>query len=1178
MVVLRALLDSLKHWLQPKHALAAGVLLGLISLIVLAYTRGWWGTLVLATGSGLWLAVLMLLLVLAVGLVVAVLWWRPRYREQRFLAQLRAEDPKASPGDILQHHSQLRDKMLEAIRTLESSPELRRKGGSPLYALPWYLLIGARGSGKTALLGGVANRFPPFALSASAVQGPTQNCDWWFFNTAIILDTAGRYASPTAEGQDGAEWYRLLQLLRHYRAQQPLNGLIVAIAADALASRRQEEVRAEAAELRRRIDEASQVLGLDFPVYLLITQCDLIDGFTEFFGRLPERTRQQGFGHVFEPRSPGAGQPLDTATPEFASVLGSLTERLEQLRLSLLKDKLTSATLGQKIFCFPEEFHALQGPLTVFGERLFSENPARRTPFFRGLFFCSAQQQGTPVSVLRRQWQFAGEGKPQGGESKPYFLHDLFSVILPRDRYWAKHTAEETRWRWLRRVLGTATCIGLCALAVLCLRRAYLSDWRVYSAVDARVCDAAPEPLGTEPLLDEAEGCRQIVQTVITQNHARPSWHTIVFNKSGKLEGQLRQRYVEKFQAEVLGPLDPGIDQRLMAADDSISWVFLLIKRLELVARCQAVSGCTDSFGHDVQPDYALMLKARAERPPAAERVALLQRTDEAYLRWSSDTAEVLRREQDAHSERIRRWFASQQFATDQILRWANQHYPPVSEREYWGAPLQAAGSLGAQVEGAYTRAAWEGSLLPFLRRAEQAAPGMAGALEQFTGDYRQQYFERWRLFLAEVSGSDLSGWRKRDDRQQLALKLIDESSPLNRLIDVTFDNIKPLLPPVLVVTAPVGSAEDPALTAAEATIPGWIRVMRRYIGSETRKAYLEGLRQVGDQLAGGVFQDQSLKLAQAVFQETRPSPSATQPLLKAWSTISQFRDQMGPNAEGQSFWPVLESPVHLVWKVILDEAAVALQKRWTEVVIAPTEGLSQIEQLYLLYGPQGKLRGFTDQLVKPFLADDDSRLGHPVLGRGLPLSPMFLKALQNEKQLSTYMEVMKRTPPLVRVAATRSALIDGQTNLREERTEFLVKCGSETFKVDRAKDTPEASATVFWSLDGCGDVVITLVTVCEGVCLERSASLGIVSPETPLRLTKRYPGQTGLWRFMEDFQAGFHDFSAKDFVGAEEALRRHRVRVVKLFYQVEPTPLLQKFLALVRSTSVPPVIIAAET
>src|SRR5262249_6414624 len=159
---------------------------------------------------------------------------------------------------------------------------------------------------------------------------------WWFFNTAIILDTSGRYAFPAQVELDSGQWYRLLQLLRHYRERQPINGIILTVAAAGLSTRREEALRVEAAELRQRLEEAIQELGINFPVYLLITQCDAIEGFTEFFGCFSVQTQRQmlGFLNAQYPQA-GDSQLHAVSVACFEALFTSMVERLQQLRLSL---------------------------------------------------------------------------------------------------------------------------------------------------------------------------------------------------------------------------------------------------------------------------------------------------------------------------------------------------------------------------------------------------------------------------------------------------------------------------------------------------------------------------------------------------------------------------------------------------------------------------------------------------------------------------------------------------------------------------------------------------------------------------------------------------------------------------------------------------------------------------
>src|SRR6185436_9073050 len=100
-----------------------------------------------------------------------------------------------------------------------------------IYQLPWYVFIGAPGAGKTTALLHSGLRFPlaeRLGTAPVAGIGGTRQCDWWFTDQAVFIDTAGRYTTQDSHAAaDAREWHRFLQLLRRYRPIQPSNGVIV---------------------------------------------------------------------------------------------------------------------------------------------------------------------------------------------------------------------------------------------------------------------------------------------------------------------------------------------------------------------------------------------------------------------------------------------------------------------------------------------------------------------------------------------------------------------------------------------------------------------------------------------------------------------------------------------------------------------------------------------------------------------------------------------------------------------------------------------------------------------------------------------------------------------------------------------------------------------------------------
>ena len=156
-----------------------------------------------------------------------------RRQAAEVMRSLAAETP-ADPNSVAtaEELTTLRQRMDEALALLKKA----KLGGDErrnLYELPWYVIIGPPGSGKTTALVNSGLHFPLAAqLGAGAVRGVggTRHCDWWFTDQAVLLDTAGRYTTQDSNSTvDKAAWLGFLGLLKKQRARRPIDGAFIAI-------------------------------------------------------------------------------------------------------------------------------------------------------------------------------------------------------------------------------------------------------------------------------------------------------------------------------------------------------------------------------------------------------------------------------------------------------------------------------------------------------------------------------------------------------------------------------------------------------------------------------------------------------------------------------------------------------------------------------------------------------------------------------------------------------------------------------------------------------------------------------------------------------------------------------------------------------------------------------------
>ena len=535
---------------------------------------------------------------LLAALLLALAWrqWRARRGNQQVLAQLVAAPAAGAPAESADLQA-VRQRFEAALGTLRQArfgagamdgadrPGLfgrlarrlaRQLGGRWLYQLPWYLIVGAPGSGKTTALRNAGLQFPLAKTAGDqAVRGVggTRDCDWWFTDQAVLIDTAGRFTTQDSDqANDRATWAGFLGLLKKSRPRQPLNGVLVTVSVADLLSRSAADQLRYAQAVRQRLGELHEQLGVRLPVYLLVTKCDLLAGFADSFATLDKAQRATPWGFTFPLAQAAAWQAR--LPPEFDALLQRLGDGLiDRLQAE------TDAPRRARIYGFPNQFAHLRAPLAEFVQQVFAPSPFEPDPLLRGVYFVSGTQEGTPIdrvlgAVARRYRIEQALLPPQTAAGRSFFLQRLLTEVV-----FAEQGIAGTDRRWERRrgalvgagyaVLGTLA-LGLAAVWTVSWRnnQAYVDTVAGRAdAVHRRVQEtpnrASPDLL---PLLDALDATRQLAAAGDSADSVPWSLGFGLY-QGRKLDGAARAAYDRMLVDAVLPRLALRVEQQLRAGD-----------------------------------------------------------------------------------------------------------------------------------------------------------------------------------------------------------------------------------------------------------------------------------------------------------------------------------------------------------------------------------------------------------------------------------------------------------------------------------------------------------------------------------------------------------------------------------------------------------------------------------
>ncbi|MEH6456016.1 MAG: type VI secretion system membrane subunit TssM [Cocleimonas sp.] len=369
----------------------------------------------------------------------------------------------------------LQNKMTQALDILKNTKLTKNKS---IYELPWYIMIGPPGSGKTTAIQHSGLEYPlkeKMGVDMIEGVGGTRHCDWWFTNKAVLIDTAGRYTTQDSHvKQDSRAWQGFLGLLKKYRPVRPINGVIISMGMSDLLNQTKTERNLHARAIKQRLQELQNQLGMTFPVYVLFSKSDLVAGFNEFFDDLTKEDCEQIWGITF---------PLNADT-EDTDIVSSFNKEFHDLLLNL-NARLNSRLKNERdlerraaIYEFPKQLRLLQSSADDFLKEIFAPNAYEEAPLLRGVYLTSATQEGTPIDHLSSHLSSGIKSKAKtfaANKQRSYFIKRLLEDVIFPEKNLASTNRKHTKHNKLLRKVSVGIAAGVTLLASYVWWQSY--DW-----------------------------------------------------------------------------------------------------------------------------------------------------------------------------------------------------------------------------------------------------------------------------------------------------------------------------------------------------------------------------------------------------------------------------------------------------------------------------------------------------------------------------------------------------------------------------------------------------------------------------------------------------------------------------------------------------------------------------
>lgn len=900
------------------------------------------------------------------------------------------ENPTLLEGNSLKKLRFLQGRFAGAIYFLKKNVIPKKGSTISLSELPWYLFLGPGGSGKTSLL---VNSHVNFILTKQFKQermSPSRTCDWWVTKDYVIVDVPGNYFSK----KEGFLWAHLINLIKKYHHQDKIKGIVIAIPLPELNKlKNPQEKKQIVLDIKQKIVHLKEEYDKNIPFYFVITKCDQIAGFTDFFGESSIEELNQAWGVILPPVKENETL-LDPLVERFNALIKRLNE---QLIPRLHQERNVNARSAIKDF--PLHVERLKESLCNFIHAL-----ALPSLNIQGIFLTSAKQnlaeETNHLHVINSNSNQALQlHRAPLSASKAYFIkHFILQGLLCSSELESNTVDSTAKWQ---RMLTYAGAVFIILLAAIFLARDFQQGLTQIYAIQSNVAQyhfALQNSDNQDPLIKSLPLLNALKIASNNRSYQLPRFKRILSFYSDKSLKTTSEIYRQTLQRIVLPEIKNHFENYLKQDDPT--------KYVQTYAVLQAYLMLGDTNSLDDKSLTAILSQILPERLNNQRYQDLLTHIQSAFndyhLNIEIDSALV---------NMIRKRFANLSTAELAFVILKNKNnYGLVSSIDLNIANSSSSFSMRnadtTRIANLFTAESFSKVISEDLPIAAKEAltgnsvmgyypmkandPSVSNLIGELRNKYINSYVAVWENLLNNLTLSNPTNLAQTDS---IITMLMSKSSPLLLVLQTIKENTS--FAPIMGTSIKIKALNN-LLASAQSNEDN--NLYQVFVSLRQLHAYLQTILNSND-------------VGEAAFTAAKDRLQHTGP-----DRITQIHFLAEQTPEPMSSW--LHTLATSSWTFILKETGHYIENNWQTNIMSiyhsqladrfpinPTATQEvDLMQLTTFAGKQGILEQFFQNFLKPFVNYDNKQWQCRVIdNQKLPISNLVLAQMQYAARLQKY-------------------------------------------------------------------------------------------------------------------------------------------------------------------------------